>query len=111
MSCIFLMVFVKIIKTPITKGLLEDFTLIYIVGSWLYMITTRFFLGSSIGEAACDIRLGNPQERLSTWYFIRVVLRATIVVVTGVVLLPLLSLIFGRDIPGAVSGLKLFSLK
>lgn len=110
MSCIFLMVFIKIIKTPINKGLLEDFALIYVGGSWLYMITTRFFIGSSIGEAACDIRLGKPQERLSSWYFLRVVLRSTLVVVTGLVVLPFLSLIFGRDIPGILSGLKLFSL-
>lgn len=111
MSCIFLMAFVKIIHTPITKGLLEDFGFIYLVGSWLYMITTRFFIGSSIGEAACDIRLGKPQERLSRWYFLRVVVRATLVVSTGLVLLPLLSLLVGKDIAGKLSGLKLFSLK
>ena len=111
MSCIFLMVFIKIIKTPITKGLLEDFVVIYILGSWLYMITTRFFIGSSIGEAACDIRLGKPQERMSSWYFLKVVFRATLIVATGIVVLPLLSLLFGKDIPGSLSGLKLFSLK
>lgn len=111
MSCIFLMVFIKIIHVPLTRGLLQDFTMIYVIGSWLYMITTRFFIGSSIGEAACDIRLGKPQERMSSWYFARVVLRATLIVATGLVVLPALSLILGRDIPGAVSGLKLFSLK
>lgn len=111
MSCVFLMVFVKIIKTPISKGLLEDFALIYVIGSWLYMITTRFFIGSSIGEAACDIRLGKPQERMSSWYFAKVVVRATLIVATGVIVLPSLSLLLGRDIPGTLSGLKLFSLK
>jgi hypothetical protein len=110
MSCIFLLVFKKIINAPIDKGLLEDFALIYVLGSWLYMITTRFFIGSTIGEAACDIRLGKPQERSSAWYFLRVVVRASLVVLTGVVILPILSLVFRRDIPGIVSGLKLFSL-
>lgn len=111
MSCIFLMVFIKIIHVPLSRGLLRDFAMIYVIGSWLYMITTRFFIGSSIGEAACDIRLGKPQERMSGWYFARVVVRATLIVATGLVILPALSLILGRDIPGAVSGLKLFSLK
>lgn len=111
MSCVFLMVFIKIIKVPLTKGLLQDFALIYVIGSWLYMITTRFFIGSSIGEAACDIRLGKPQERMSSWYFLKVVVRATLVVATGIIVLPIISLIFGRDIPGIISGLKLFSLK
>lgn len=111
MSCIFLMVFIKIIKAPITKGLLEDFAVIYVMGSWLYMITTRFFIGSSIGEAACDIRLGKPRERMSSLYFFKVVIRATLVIATGIVVLPLLSLLFGKDIAGSLSGLKLFSLK
>lgn len=111
MSCIFLMVFIKIIKVPLTKGLLQDFAMIYVIGSWLYMITTRFFIGSSIGEAACDIRLGKPQERMSSWYFLRVVVRATLIVATGLVILPALSLLLGRDIPGKLSGLRLFSLK
>ncbi len=111
MSCIFLLVFIKIIKVPLTKDLLRDFALIYVIGSWLYMITTRFFIGSSIGEAACDIRLGKPQERMSSWYFLKVVVRATLVVATGIVVLPAASLIFGRDVPGMISGLNLFSLK
>lgn len=111
MSCVFLMAFIKIIHTPVTKALLTDFACIYVIGSWLYMITTRFFIGSSIGEAACDIRLGKPQDRLSSWYFLRVVGRATLVLLTGVVVLPALSLIFGRDIPGVLSGVKLFSLR
>lgn len=111
MSCVFMMIFIKIIKIPITQGLLQDFVVIYILGSWLYMITTRFFIGSSIGEAACDMRLGKPQERMSSWYFLRVFIRASLVLSTGVVVLPLLSLLFGRDIPGIISGIKLFSLK
>lgn len=111
MSCIFMMVFIKIIKTPITWGLLKDFAVIYIVASWLYMITMRFFIGSSIGEAACDIRLGKPQERMSPWYFSKVILRATLIVMTGVVVLPVLSLVCGKDLAGSLSGLKLFSLK
>jgi len=111
MSCVFLMAFIKIIHTPITQGVLEDFGVIYILGSWLYMITTRFFIGSSIGEAACDIRLGKPQERISSMYFLRVVVRATLIMATGIVVLPLLSLVFGKDIAGSLSGLKLFSLK
>lgn len=111
MSCLFMMVFVKITKIPISRGMASDFAVIYLVASWLYMITTRFFIGSSIGEAACDMRLGRPQERLSGSYFTKVIIRATLVLATGVVVLPLLSLIFGKDVPGYLSGLKLFSLK
>lgn len=111
MACVFMMVFVKIIKVPITQALVTDFAVIFVLSSWLYMITTRFFIGSSIGEAACDMRLGRPQERLSGSYFFRVIVRATLILLTGVVTLPLLSLIFGKDVPGVISGLRLFSLK
>jgi hypothetical protein len=111
MGCVFLLVFLKIIKMPITGSLLHDFALIFLVGSWMYMVTTRFFIGSSIGEAACDLRLGRPQDRMSSWYFLKVVVRATLILATGLVLLPLLSLIFGRDLAGSLSGVKLFSLR
>lgn len=110
LSCIFLLVFLKIVKMPITQNLLQDFLVVFVLGSWMYMTTTRFFMGSSLGEAACDLRLGKPQERLSPRYFAKVVIRTTLIVCTGVFVLPLLSLIFGRDIAGSLSGVKLFSL-
>ena len=83
----------------------------FVSGVWMYMVTTRFFLGSSLGEAACDLRLGRPQDRLSSNYFAKVVFRATLIVLTGVFVLPALSLIFGNDLPGKISGVRLFSLK
>lgn len=110
MSCIFMMAFIKIIRMPITPDLLHDFAILYVIGAWLYMITTRFFIGSSIGEAACDLRLGKPQERLSSRYFAKVILRTSLIMLTGVILLPTLSLILGTDIPGKLTGLKLWSL-
>jgi hypothetical protein len=111
MSCLFMMVFIKILRVPITKSVLHDFAVIFVIGAWMYMITTRFFIGCSIGEAACDLRLGKPQERLSRAYFLRVLVRASLVTVTGLFPLPLLGLLLGKDIPGLLSGLKLFSKK
>jgi hypothetical protein len=111
MSCLFMMVFIKILRVPITRSVLHDFAVIFVIGAWMYMITTRFFIGCSIGEAACDLRLGKPQERLSQAYFLRVLVRASLVTVTGLFPLPLLGLLLGKDIPGLLSGLKLFSKK
>jgi hypothetical protein len=110
MSCVFLLVFLKIIKMPITESLLHDFAIVFVLGSWMYMVTTRFFLGSSLGEAACDLRLGRPQDRMSPWYFVKVMARATIIIATGILPLPLLSLVFGKDLAGSLSGIKLISL-
>lgn len=84
---------------------------VFTLCSWIYMITVRTVLGSTIGEWACDIRLGQPQERLRTNYVLRVAWRSTLVILTGIVTLPLMSLVVGKDIAGAISGLRLFSLK
>jgi hypothetical protein len=110
MSCVFLLVFLKIIRMPITESLMQDFSVVFIAGLWMYMVTTRFFIGSSLGEAACDLRLGRPQDRMSSRYFLKVIARATLIIATGIFILPLLSLIFGRDLAGSLSGVKLFSL-
>lgn len=87
------------------------FAEVFVLAAWIYMITVRSVLGSTIGEWACDIRLGQPQERLRANYVIRVAWRSTIILLTGLVTLPLMSLIIGKDIAGAISGLRLFSLK
>lgn len=87
------------------------FAEVFVLAAWIYMITVRSVLGSTIGEWACDIRLGQPQERLRTNYVLRVAWRSTLILLTGLITLPLLSLVVGRDLAGAISGLKLFSLK
>jgi hypothetical protein len=79
-----------------------------VVSSWLYLITTRAFLGCSIGEGACGLRLGKPLERQASNYVLRVILRNTVVVVTGVVVLPVLSLLTRKDLQGLISGVSLF---
>lgn len=87
------------------------YTQVLLAFAWVYLIAVRSVMGSTIGEWACDLRLGQPHERLQTSYILRVVLRSTVILATGVVTLPILSMLFGKDIPGSLSGLKLFSLK
>ncbi|MDG0816564.1 RDD family protein [Bdellovibrio svalbardensis] len=119
-SCVFLLVFSLIVKSSmggilagITQGQhrLLLFAEVYAMSSWIYMISIRSLMGSSIGEWACDLRLGQPHERLQANYVLRVFLRSTLIVLTGVITMPILSLVFGKDIAGVCSGLRLFSLK
>ncbi|MFM6926830.1 MAG: hypothetical protein ACKOX6_00105 [Bdellovibrio sp.] len=119
-SCLFLICFSLIVKSPAGAVLSEMFHTqikglffleIFAASSWIYLITTRIFMGSSVGEWACDLRLGQPQERLASAYAVRVVLRCTLILATGVVTLPILSLLSGKDLAGVLSGLRLFSLK
>ncbi len=119
-SCVFLLMFSWIVKNSmggalsgITQGQhkLLLFAEVYALSSWIYMIASRSFMGSSIGEWACDLRLGQPHERFRSVYILRVMLRSSLIVITGVITLPALSLALGKDIPGICSGLRLFSLK
>ncbi|MBO9667024.1 MAG: RDD family protein [Bdellovibrio sp.] len=120
MSCVFLVCFSMLMKAPVgalLKGLFHTeyrilfYVEVFAVCSWIYMVTMRVFMGASIGEWACDLRLGNPHERFESIYVLRVLLRATLILATGVVTLPLLSLLFGKDVAGSISGLRLLSLK
>lgn len=118
-SSFFLMIFALIMKSPLREflqngsqiGLPKLFLLSFVVFSWLYMVTTRVLSGFSIGEGACDLRLGQPTQRLRSSYPFKVMLRATLILATGFIVLPALSLLLGRDLPGRLSGLPLISLK
>ncbi len=119
-SCVFILMFSLIVKTSvggIFKGLLHSqheatfFFEVFFVCAWIYMVAIRSFMGSTIGEWSCDLRLGQPHERLQSGYLARVALRSTLILLTGVVTLPILSLCLGKDLAGIISGLRLFSLK
>lgn len=119
-SCAFLLVFSQIVHSPLLKivrtiSLTQSQTLLFIEVfaflTWVYLVVARSFLGFSVGEWVCDLRLGQPLERLRASYVLRVAFRSTLILGTGVFTLPLLSLILGRDIAGSLSGLRLFSLK
>ncbi len=72
-------------------------------------ILLRIFLGFTIGEWACGLRLGSSKERAASNYALRVLLRSLVNLFSGFVLLPILSLIVGQDLSGRISGLYLVS--
>ncbi len=112
LSCIFVLAFTFVIKgSHLESSLLRLFAEVFFLCSWIYMVTLRVLLGSSVGEWACDLRLGQPHERLAKTYPLRIILRANLILLTGLVILPLFSLLLGRDIPGQMSGVQLLSLK
>jgi hypothetical protein len=76
-----------------------------------YMIMLRVFLGFTVGEWACGLRLGNLKQRLNRFYSLRVVARMIVLLCTGLFTLPALSLLFGRDIPGWIVRLPLISVE
>ena len=74
---------------------------------FFYLVMLRTFLGFTVGEWACGLRLGNLKQRLQRLYGLRVIARTTLIFITGVLTLPLLSLLIGRDVAGLMVGLSL----
>lgn len=119
-SCVFLICFSYIVRTGMStlladafknQGLALLFGQAYLVSAWAYMVTLRVFMGSTVGEWACDLRLGQPHQRIESKYALRVAFRTSLILATGIIPLPLLSLLLGFDVPGKISGVSLYSLK
>lgn len=76
----------------------------------LYVIVSRSFFGSTLGEWAFDVHLGEVSQQDSIWFPLKVTWRSIVIAATGFLLLPLLSMIFRRDLTGTLCGLKLRQL-
>ncbi len=120
MSCFFMIVFSFLMQTSAKKvitsfihqpALSHLFIGFFLVSFWLYLITMRLFMGASIGEWTCNLRLGQPSQRNQVGYVLRVMARTSLVLFTGIVVLPLFSLLFKCDLVGDMAGIKIYSLK
>ena len=80
-----------------------------VLGScFLYLVVSRAFFAMSLGEWALDMQLGSPEQQKSPWYPFWVSWRFAVNLCFGLLLLPLLSLLFRKDLLGALTGLSLF---
>lgn len=81
---------------------------ILVLSHQVYLIATRVFCGSTVGEWTADCQLGNIKQRKSSDYTLKVLFRSLILALTGFILLPVLSVIFRKDIAGYLTGLQLY---
>lgn len=118
-TCFSLILFSFLMKTParellklisIEPNITDMFMISFFFSFWVYMIMMRVFMGASLGEWSCQLRLGQPVQRIKPTYVLRVVARTSLLVLTGVITFPILSLIFNRDILGDITGIRLYSL-
>ena len=119
-SCFFTVLFSFLMKTSpgsVVSLFLKNQNLGNIVGIlflitvWAYLIFMRAFMGASIGEWTCDLRLGEPIQRFEVSYLFKVLFRTTLIMATGIIVLPLLSVILARDLAGDIAGIKIYSLQ
>lgn len=74
----------------------------------LYMIISRSFFGRTLGEWAFEVQLGRKQDQESAFYPFLVAWRSVLIFITGIIVLPLFSMIFKRDLVFYLSGTQLF---
>lgn len=119
MSCFFVIAFSMLMRTQareVLHSIFQDMTLMklfaaaFLVSFWMYLIFLRGFNGATIGEWTCSLRLGQPWQHLQPGYVLKVLFRTTLIMATGIILIPLLSLILKKDIAGEITGVKIYSL-
>ena len=94
--------------TIIANGMIYLSLLAMVAGiTWIYMVASRVFMGFTPGEWVFDQRLGLPEALGTNSYALKAVARSTMVIATGGIVFPLLSLIFNRDLLGRLIGLEL----
>jgi hypothetical protein len=74
----------------------------------MYVVISRSFFGKTLGEWTFDLQMGEDQEQRMEVYPLKIAARSFLVTITGLVLLPLISAVLGRDIAGQVTGIRLY---
>ena len=82
--------------------------LLFVAVLQMYMLTARSFAGASLGEWAFDLQLGDEDDQRKTAYPLLVAWRTFLVTMTGIIVLPILSLVLRQDITKHLTGLQLY---
>lgn len=88
-----------------------SFVILFLAIMQMYVVISRSFFGCTLGEWTFDVQLGKSEDQLNPFFPLKVIARSLIVTVTGLIILPLLSLVMGEDIAGMVSGTQLYEQK
>jgi hypothetical protein len=117
-SCLFLLSFSFLVKSQFGSVLQVFGGSVYQIGLaggialiGTYMIMLRVFLGFTIGEWACALRLGDLRQRLNRFYSLKVIARMLVIFGTGLVVIPAFSILLGRDLAGFIVRLPLVEIK
>lgn len=84
-----------------------EFVAVLIAFSFIYCLGARMTMGCTLGEWSCHLQLGKPSDQQKPSYPLRVCARYLLVLFSGVILIPVVSMITNCDLAGKWSGLKL----
>lgn len=97
------------LSNPDAQGMIYLSTFCVFAGvSFIYLTVNRIFVGCTPGEWAFDQRVGKPEELNKASFSLKVVARSLLVVATGFIVMPLLSVLFNKDIAGSITGAQLY---
>ena len=100
---------ITMLTTPKLLGhTLFELGVLYTGVTLLYFMLTRGLFGSTLGDWAFDVQLGSEKERNHILYPFQVIFRTLIIMITGIFIIPLVSMSLGKDIAYYFSGLKLY---
>lgn len=92
----------------------DEYGMIYIATAgmfamvaFVYLTVNRVFIGQTPGEWAFDQRIGVPSDLNTRNFTVKVIGRSALIVLTGFIILPILSLILKKDIAGQLTGAKI----
>lgn len=92
------------LASPDESGMIYLATLSLLASvSFIYLLVNRMFVGSTPGEWAFEQRIGQPAEMGTAMYPLKIFARSLLVIATGFVILPLLSMIFKKDLAGEIT--------
>lgn len=74
----------------------------------MYILVSRCFFGKTLGEWTFDYQMGDDQQIEKLSYPLKIIARSIIHILTGVIVLPLLSFIIRRDLSYYITGLRLY---
>ena len=117
LSIVFLVALLTITKVDLNmvlKNLNQDLMtqvslgLMFVAIMQMYVVISRSFFGRTLGEWTFDMQIGQDQEQKAEAYPLKIALRSLLTTFTGLIVLPLASLIVRRDLAGSISGARLY---
>lgn len=97
------------LRNPDAQGMIYISIFFLFAGvAFIYLTVNRIFVGCTPGEWAFDQRIGKPEELNRASFSLKVIARSLLVVATGFIVLPLLSLLFNEDLAGSITGAHLY---
>jgi len=97
-----------IVKTGLDVPTQLSFATLFMSVWLMYVVVARSFFGRTLGEWTFDHQMGDDQQHQSATYPLRILWRALLVLASGVVTIPLLSLAFNKDLLAPLTGVQLY---